>query len=99
MVRSSCDAIIMTGKASAFSEHLDVAKHLLATMASFTLPMVWGMKSGWFRPLGRTVFAATTTMAPTVQSLDGKMGRNCEINIGPYILILKIRSKLSSIPC
>ena len=48
-VHASCDVVVLTGKSSAFDDHLDVAKLFCETMElSSRLPMVLVMRSDWY---------------------------------------------------
>ena len=88
LVRSSCDTIIMTGKSSAFAEHLEVAKHLLHQEGFIcTLANGLGHEERLVQAFGaHRVLAATTTHgAYRPEPGQVKWAGLGEINIGPFM--------------
>ena len=88
MARSSCDAIIMTGKASAFSEHLEVAKHLLCNNGLIcTLSNGLGHEERLVQAFGAHRVLAATTTHGAYRPVPGqvKWAGIGEINIGPFV--------------
>ena len=87
-VRSSCEMIFMTGKSSAFAEHLEVAKHLLHHDGLIcTLANGLGHEERLVQAFGaHRVLAATTTHgAYRPEPGQVKWAGLGEINIGPFM--------------
>lgn len=83
-VRSSCDVVVMTGKTTAFEQHLEVAKHLLRTDGIIcSLANGLGQEERLVQTFGaHRVIAATTTHG----AYRPEPGHVCWAGVGQVII-------------
>ncbi len=87
-VKSSCDIVLMTGKSSAFEQHLEVTKHLVGQDGLVcTLANGLGHEERLVHTLGAHRVLASTTTHGAFRSQPGHVhwAGGGEISIGPFV--------------